>query len=182
VPSKRIGKLCIVRLSAMLRFATKFARSTAAASLAATVPMAAWPSASAPKPVMCANISGVPIPDNLIEMTKDQLAPLGGTCTVGTVFGACTGFAFKKAGKAAALGVGTIYAFLQTLAYFDYIRLNWDKIQKDSMFMLDQNKDGKLDEKDMSVAVGKALSVLEAKSTFVAGSFSAGFAYGLYRG
>eukprot|EP00747_Dinoflagellata_sp_TGD_P167716 gnl/TRDRNA2_/TRDRNA2_192664_c0_seq1.p1 gnl/TRDRNA2_/TRDRNA2_192664_c0~~gnl/TRDRNA2_/TRDRNA2_192664_c0_seq1.p1 ORF type:complete len:173 (+),score=47.98 gnl/TRDRNA2_/TRDRNA2_192664_c0_seq1:86-604(+) len=136
-----------------------------------------------PAPVRCdgmpkmPDLSSINLPTNMAE-----LAPIGGGISVGTVFGFTAGFALKKVGKAAAFIFGSIFALQQTLAYFDYVSMNWPKIEKDMMMILDTNKDGKIDDKDFSVYYLQVLKVLQGNQMPCAGGFTAGFLYGVKKG
>lgn len=58
----------------------------------------------------------------------------------GGVLGFTAGYAFKKAAKVAAIGVGVVFAGLQVLSYNEVISLNWAKIESVSHEKLDQVK------------------------------------------
>lgn len=48
----------------------------------------------------------------------------------------------------------------QVAATYDYIKINWKKVEKDAMALIDQDGDGKIDEKDVGIWFKKALEVL----------------------
>merc|ERR1712129_39221 len=100
-----------------------------------------------------------------------DLAPFGSSLSVGSIFGFCSGFAIKKTGKAAAVFVGSIFCLQQALAHGGYVTVNWEKVEKDVMAVLDTDKDGKVDAKDLNNHYMNLLQILQ-KNTY---SVSAGF-------
>merc|ERR1719468_83753 len=102
--------------------------------------------------------------------------------TVSSVFGFFSGFVVKKAGTAAAVIVGGIYCLQQALAYGDYVHMNWPKVEKDMVALLDVNKDGKVDEKDFNEFYVKWLGHFQHNPYSVSGGFGAGFLYGVKLG
>ncbi|CAD7925060.1 unnamed protein product [Amoebophrya sp. A25] len=93
-------------------------------------------------------------------ITPDTMKPLTGGLTFGGATGLAAGYACKKAGKVLAVGVGSLYCLFQVAASYGYVTINWKKVEKDCMNILDTNGDGKLDEKDAGVWLQKALNVL----------------------
>lgn len=122
-------------------------------------------------------------------LTVEAMKPIGGGLSFGGVSGFCAGMACKKVGRAAAAGLGGVYVVFQTAAYFDYITVNWKKVESDVMSRLDTNGDGIVDEKDMGNWLNQALHVLAmdeqegaaTKNTAAAG-FAAAFLYGFKKG
>ena len=112
----------------------------------------------------------------------EELVPMGSGISVGSIFGVCTGFALKKAGRAAAVVVGGVFIFQQGLAHMGYVKVDWAKVEKDVTALLDQNGDGKLDEKDMASFYIKAIKMLETNNAAISGGFGAGFLYGMRKG
>mmetsp|Transcript_39879 Transcript_39879/g.80549 ORF Transcript_39879/g.80549 Transcript_39879/m.80549 type:complete len:168 (-) Transcript_39879:48-551(-) len=112
----------------------------------------------------------------------EELVPIGGGLSVGSLLGFCSGFALKKAGKAATVMFGGIFCLQQALAYKGYIAVNWDKVEKDLTYLLDVNQDGKLDAKDLDHGYAMALKVLQYNAASVTGGFGAGFLVGVRKG
>lgn len=106
-------------------------------------------------------------------MTPDVLSALVAQCTFGSVAGFCSGFMLKRVGKAAALTVGAGFMVVQALSYSGYVHIEWDRVHKDVVKVLDVDGDGKLTEKDVHSAWEKLLEVaqfnLPSTSGFVAG-------------
>ena len=75
------------------------------------------------------------------ELMKPEVS---GSGAVGGLMGFCTGLACRKAGEAAAVGLGAAFCFLGVLAKSGYITIDIPKIEKSLLMMLDMNKDGKL--------------------------------------
>lgn len=122
-------------------------------------------------------------------VSAEQLKPLGGGVTFGGAMGYTSGLMCKKVGRALAIGVGGIYAMFQVAATYGYITVNWPKVQKDVMAMVDTNGDGKIDEKDAMVWVKKVMDTLAndeldgaAAKNSAAGSFGALFLLGFRHG
>lgn len=95
----------------------------------------------------------------------------------------------KKIGRVAVVGVGGLFCLFQTAAHFQYITINWKKVESDVMKALDTNGDGKVDEKDAGIWLQKVLDVLatdeaagNAAKNGAAGSFAAAFMLGLRKG
>eukprot|EP00927_Polykrikos_kofoidii_P063973 TRINITY_DN588_c0_g1_i2.p1 TRINITY_DN588_c0_g1~~TRINITY_DN588_c0_g1_i2.p1 ORF type:complete len:165 (-),score=23.50 TRINITY_DN588_c0_g1_i2:139-633(-) len=131
-----------------------------------------------PRPVSCEEKGMF---DNLPPAVKD-MAPLGTGISIGSICGFCSGFALKKAGKAAAFVFGAIYAAEQGLAYLDYISINWPKVEKDLVSVFDVNKDGKVDEKDLNFSMQSAMKILTGNTVAISSGFGAGFLYGVKKG
>mmetsp|Transcript_11871 Transcript_11871/g.21482 ORF Transcript_11871/g.21482 Transcript_11871/m.21482 type:complete len:133 (-) Transcript_11871:1213-1611(-) len=106
------------------------------------------------------------------------LGPASGILGLGGLLGFCSGIAAKKAGKVAAVAIGLIFAIFQVAAYFGYVTINWKKVESDFTKLVDVNKDGKADEKDLQKAMDSVNEVLSKNVP----SGSAGFATGFYLG
>mmetsp|Transcript_41239 Transcript_41239/g.81383 ORF Transcript_41239/g.81383 Transcript_41239/m.81383 type:complete len:162 (-) Transcript_41239:83-568(-) len=115
-------------------------------------------------------------------LSVEDLAPVGGGISIGSIVGFCAGFALKKTGKAAAIVFGLIYSFQQALAYQGYITVNWPRVEQDLTSLLDLNKDGKVDAKDFNAGYASALKVLQHNTVAISGGFGAGFLYGVKKG
>jgi len=59
----------------------------------------------------------------------DLLAPLLPDLSLGGVLGYCAGFAVKKIGRAVIFVIGAIFVVLQLLAYFEFVEVNWPRVQ-----------------------------------------------------
>eukprot|EP00929_Paragymnodinium_shiwhaense_P024772 TRINITY_DN15144_c0_g1_i1.p2 TRINITY_DN15144_c0_g1~~TRINITY_DN15144_c0_g1_i1.p2 ORF type:complete len:181 (+),score=61.35 TRINITY_DN15144_c0_g1_i1:86-628(+) len=178
----------------LFRGVQTFARRSAWGGAAASLCGAAAASAFSPSPcgssfsaVHCAD--GKPVAPGQFSAMLDslppsmrELVPMGSGITVGTVFGYTSGFAIKKAGKAAAFVVGSVFALQQALAYRGYITINWPVVEKDFITILDLNKDGKVDEKDFEQGYLFALKVLQHNAMAVSGGFGAGLLLGFKHG
>ncbi len=95
--------------------------------------------------------------------------------------GVCCGVAFKRIGKGIAFAIGLTFTGLQTLSYFGYIKIDYNKVARDANKVLDVNADGKLDGKDIQDLVVRGKTILGSQLPSV-GGFCSGFAIGLYFG
>ncbi|KAG7355793.1 FUN14 family protein [Nitzschia inconspicua] len=112
-----------------------------------------------------------------IEKNKDALSQI----SFGGVMGYCSGLAFRKASRFAAVIIGAGFMGLQGAKSLGYIEVDWNKIKDDAIKPLDANKDGKLDADDAQIWWQKSQVVLK-DSIPGAGGFSAGFLLGARRG
>ncbi len=67
----------------------------------------------------------------------------------------------KKLGQAASVTAGVFVRAFQVAAHFNYIKIDYKKIEDDFNKKLDLNKDGKVDEKDVQVLVNKVPTLLQ---------------------
>ncbi|OQR95574.1 hypothetical protein THRCLA_07750 [Thraustotheca clavata] len=105
----------------------------------------------------------------------------GGQISWGFMMGACSGYAMKKVSKIGAIVLGCTFMAMQTASYYGYLDVNYKKLERDFHEMLDLNKDGKVDTKDMDLLYKKTMDVLEF--SLPAGSgFAAGFLIGFRSG
>jgi uncharacterized membrane protein (Fun14 family) len=95
--------------------------------------------------------------------------------------GYCSGLAFRKASRFAALIIGVGFMGLQGAKSLGYIDVNWNKIKDDALKPLDANNDGKFDADDAQIWWKKSQLILK-DSVPGAGGFSAGFLLGARRG
>ncbi|GLE04144.1 hypothetical protein PINS_up013055 [Pythium insidiosum] len=116
------------------------------------------------------------------QQVNDFLASgKGGQISWGFMMGVCSGFALKKVSKVGAVALGTVFILFQCASYSGYIDVNYKKIERDMMDMLDVNKDGKLDAKDIDEVYQAVMKVLEF--SLPAGSgFGVGFVVGFRAG
>mmetsp|Transcript_11595 Transcript_11595/g.25060 ORF Transcript_11595/g.25060 Transcript_11595/m.25060 type:complete len:124 (+) Transcript_11595:337-708(+) len=106
----------------------------------------------------------------------------GGVAGLGALLGFCGGYAAKKVGKVAALVTGGLLGIFQIAAYFDYVTINWDKVQRDLTRLVDVNKDGKIDKDDAGYALKKTGDILSSNMPAGTTGFAAGFALGFKKG
>jgi len=116
--------------------------------------------------------------DDANWISMDMLAPLGGQLTLGSTLGVCAGVALRFAGKAAGICVGASFCLLQGLAYNGYVDVNWRKMERDYLKLLDADNDGKVTASDLGVFANKALDVLAFNLPASTG-FVAGLMYGI---
>jgi uncharacterized membrane protein (Fun14 family) len=74
----------------------------------------------------------------------DKLKPLATQISFGSIMGFCSGYALKKAGKAAAIVVGTGFIALQTASSYGYIKMDWKRISDDAVKRVDAVSDSLL--------------------------------------
>ena len=108
----------------------------------------------------------------------EVLAPIGGQLSFGSCLGFCAGFALRFAGKIAAVGVGTTFCVIQGLAYQGYIQVDWRKVERDCVKLLDRDGDGEVTPKDLEIVWRQATDCLKFNLPAGAG-FTAGLASGL---
>ena len=97
--------------------------------------------------------------------------------SIGTVFGVCAGVAVRRLSREAAYGAGVGFIFLQGLAHYGYITINWTKVKDDMEKAADQDGDGKFDANDVKIMIKKGVAFL-AKGV----PDAAGFSIGIYAG
>eukprot|EP00050_Salpingoeca_kvevrii_P020632 m.100812 g.100812 ORF g.100812 m.100812 type:complete len:152 (+) comp8946_c0_seq3:160-615(+) len=109
------------------------------------------------------------------------MGPIASQLTMGTVSGACAGYAAKRISRAAAVTVGTVFLGLQALAYAGYIDIHWDRVQAHVVHHLDHDQDGKVGRNDLQTTMNKAMKAMQynlpSSSGFAVG-FLGGFALG----
>mmetsp|Transcript_64587 Transcript_64587/g.151353 ORF Transcript_64587/g.151353 Transcript_64587/m.151353 type:complete len:172 (-) Transcript_64587:116-631(-) len=109
---------------------------------------------------------------------SEGLVPFGQSISLGSLMGFCSGFALKKVGRVAAGLFGALFVLEQALAYQGYITVNWEKAEKDLITVLDLNKDGKFDVKDLNDGYLQCLKVLQNNTAGLSGGFAGGFLLG----
>ena len=62
------------------------------------------------------------------------------------------------------------------------VEVHWDKVEGTVMEVLDFNKDGKIDQKDATVAFEKFVGFFKKNTAFAGGSFTGGLIAGLRMG
>ncbi|ETV92860.1 hypothetical protein H310_12898 [Aphanomyces invadans] len=114
------------------------------------------------------------------DQAQNHVSFLGenaGQISWGFGLGACSGFTLKKVSKVAAFVVGLAFVGMQCASYNGYVNVNYEKLQRDIMALLDTNKDGKINSEDVKNAYDQVLKVLEY--SLPAGSgFAMGFIVG----
>lgn len=108
----------------------------------------------------------------------EMLVPMGGQLTLGSTLGFCSGYALRIVGRAAAVGVGGAFMFIQGLAYTGYIQVDWRKVEKDYLRALDKDGDGKVTARDFEHIGRRTVDALAFNLPAGAG-FTAGLAYGM---
>lgn len=116
-----------------------------------------------------------------LDKLIDQFSPMASQVSFGGLCGFCSGYAVKKAGKLAAVGVGVAFCALQALAYTGVVEVKWRALERATIASLDQNGDGKLDAQDAKLALNRLQSLLQYGMPSSAG-FGAGFVLGLKLG
>ncbi|CAM9560221.1 unnamed protein product [Discosporangium mesarthrocarpum] len=115
--------------------------------------------------------------DKLIDRVGAQLGDVG----FGAVVGFSSGYALKKVGKAAAVGIGLIFVTAQALSYYGVIDVKWKKVGEKAKNMMDADKDGKVDKEDVKIFWRRLKDAL-TKNLPAGGGFSGGFVAGMYSG
>jgi len=95
--------------------------------------------------------------------------------SVGGLLGYCTGKAARSASNAAAVSVGACIALLGALNSRGYLTMNYTKMERDLMSLLDLNKDGELDREDYDFLTKKFVRLLSDNGVGSATGFTAGF-------
>jgi FUN14 domain-containing protein 1 len=118
------------------------------------------------------------------ELTKAETVLITGPAMIvsrlgfGGVLGFCSGYAIKQASKALAVVVGSAVVLLQSMQYFGYIEVKWDKIQKDTMRSLSSDGQESFGVKDVKYWTRKMMRILTHQGP-TAGGFAAGIYIGL---
>ncbi|KAG3271203.1 FUNDC2-like, partial [Ictidomys tridecemlineatus] len=99
---------------------------------------------------------------------------------IGGVTGWCTGFIFQKVGKLAATTVGGGFFLLQLANYTGYIKVDWQRVEKDMKKTKEQLKIRKSNQIPTEVK-SKAEEVVSfvKKNVLVTGGFFGGFSLGM---
>jgi len=118
------------------------------------------------------------------ELSKAETVLLSGPAMVvarlgfGGVLGFCSGYAIKQASKALAVVVGSAVVLLQTMQYFGYIEVKWQKIQKDTMKAISADGQESFGVKDVTYWSRRLMRILTHQGP-TAGGFAAGIYIGL---
>ncbi|XP_006876901.1 PREDICTED: FUN14 domain-containing protein 2 [Chrysochloris asiatica] len=99
---------------------------------------------------------------------------------IGGAMGWCTGFVFQKVGKLAATAVGGGFFLLQLANHTGYIKVDWQRVEKDMKKAKDQLKLRKSNQLPNEVQ-SKAEEVVSfvKKNVLVTGGFCGGFLLGM---
>ncbi|MDQ3397525.1 MAG: FUN14 domain-containing protein [Deinococcota bacterium] len=99
--------------------------------------------------------------------------PYLGQLTFGALAGFSVGYALKKVGKLLAVALGLLFITLQVMAYYDFVNVNWLRIQ--------ESVDPLLDADSLDRAWHGLVALLTANVPFAA-AFVPGLLLGLRRG
>jgi uncharacterized membrane protein (Fun14 family) len=116
-----------------------------------------------------------------VAQVLEEVKPLVGNVTFGTLMGYCSGTAMKKVGRLLSVVVGVAFISLQVAASFGFIQVDWNKINVGFVSKADATGDGKIDVEDAKI-YWKRLKELLTKRVPAAGGFSFGFLYGVRYG
>lgn len=101
--------------------------------------------------------------------------------TFGAVMGFCSGFLFKKLGKAMMIVIGLGFVWMQLLSTSGYIQVNWGLIERRFKAVFDVDGDGKVTMNDAKHGFRWLLDLLtknfQFKASYVSG-YILGFRYG----
>nr|CCA23009.1 conserved hypothetical protein [Albugo laibachii Nc14] len=115
------------------------------------------------------------------ELNEFLSSGKGGQVSFGFLMGVCSGLALKKISKVGAIALGALFVLLQCASYSGYVNVNYKKMECDVMQMLDLNKDGQFDAKDISEIYQSILRTLQFNLPAGSG-FALGFAVGFRSG
>lgn len=97
------------------------------------------------------------------------------------VFGVTAGYATRKLTKTASFFVGLGFMGLQGLAYCDIIQINWNKIESLAVNYADQDGDGHISDRDLTLGLSRFAHNLGSDfptASAFAGAFWVGFRAG----
>eukprot|EP00183_Erythrolobus_madagascarensis_P006522 CAMPEP_0185844176 /NCGR_PEP_ID=MMETSP1354-20130828/437_1 /TAXON_ID=708628 /ORGANISM="Erythrolobus madagascarensis, Strain CCMP3276" /LENGTH=154 /DNA_ID=CAMNT_0028543797 /DNA_START=27 /DNA_END=491 /DNA_ORIENTATION=- len=104
-----------------------------------------------------------------------------GSLTFGGIMGVCCGRFARVLGETAAVAIGAMFVIFQLACLKGYAEVKWDAIEKDVMYLLDRNHDGKVDRHDASHALRSTTRVFTSNMGASAAGFTGGFLLGLKR-
>lgn len=67
------------------------------------------------------------------DVLNETVIPLVNQGFVGGTLGFATGYALRTVGRAAAVGVGSAFVMLQGLSYTGYVKVDWRKLERDTL-------------------------------------------------
>eukprot|EP00184_Porphyridium_aerugineum_P002626 CAMPEP_0184694096 /NCGR_PEP_ID=MMETSP0313-20130426/2150_1 /TAXON_ID=2792 /ORGANISM="Porphyridium aerugineum, Strain SAG 1380-2" /LENGTH=419 /DNA_ID=CAMNT_0027152321 /DNA_START=67 /DNA_END=1326 /DNA_ORIENTATION=- len=117
------------------------------------------------------------LPEHM-EVSSEDIPPIIGQLSVGSLAGYATGYALKRIGKVAAFGLGTVFVVLQGLSYSGLVYINWRKLERDYIDVFDQDKDGVVTTKDAEIMADKLAHLLKYNIPSGVG-FTAGMFFGI---
>ena len=109
---------------------------------------------------------------------SEPFAPELATSGVSGVLGFCSGKACRFVGDAAALTLGFAFVFISLLSKAGYVEINYTKVERDLLSLLDLNKDGLVDRAEYEFASKRLVSLLVDHGISSTAGFAAGFALG----
>ena len=109
---------------------------------------------------------------------SEPFAPELATSGVSGVLGFCSGKACRFVGDAAALTLGFAFVFISLLSKAGYVEINYTKVERDLLSLLDLNKDGLVDQAEYEFASKRLVSLLADHGISSTAGFAAGFALG----
>jgi uncharacterized membrane protein (Fun14 family) len=95
--------------------------------------------------------------------------------------GICTGIATKRVGNGAAAAIGAAFVCLQGLHYLGYIKIDYDRLHRDTTNLFDADGDGKITSADLIPLWNRVKEALTYNLPG-AGGFSAGLVLGVWFG
>lgn len=99
---------------------------------------------------------------------------------IGGVTGWCTGFIFQKVGKLAATAVGGGFFLLQLANHTGYIKVDWQRVEKDMKKAKEQLKIRKNNQIPAEVkSKAEEMVLFVKKNVLVTGGFVGGFLLGM---
>ena len=124
-------------------------------------------------------------PTEFPSLTAESLAklvPSAGNASFGVASGYACGYFAKKGAKVAMVGFGGVFMMFQTAAHMGYVKVDMEKIENDMLKLVDTNGDGKIDEADAKIWLGRTTDFLVFDTKIAAPSFATGFLLGLRGG
>ena len=88
--------------------------------------------------------------------------------------GFCSGKACRFVGDAAALTLGFAFVFISLLSKAGYVEINYTKVERDLLSLLDLNKDGLVDRAEYEFASKRLVSLLVDHGISSTAGFAAG--------
>ena len=67
----------------------------------------------------------------MVDAMLNTLMPIGGQLSFGSAAGYCAGYALRVGGRIAAVGVGSAFILVQSLAYMGYVDVDYNKAERD---------------------------------------------------
>ena len=113
--------------------------------------------------------SNKPLPSFMSSIAKEV--------SIYTIAGIGTGVASKNATRMAFLYIGSGFIFLQVLAHWGWISIDWKEIERDAVDTLDQDGDNQLTSNDFRILSKKFMKYFAYKLPSAA-AFGSGVAIG----